>query len=180
MTDPDPGGAGGYRAQEHLGRAHMGVLDQGMVLDSPNGVEAHLLGVDRLSDAVVDRLALELGRAELQLGLEDHRELHDSPPRRPPLEEPGLGISRNPRAGPGAGCEHYPVPAEFVLGLSTASRIRSAECGHCVQDEPPATLSGPHRGHGASKIRLICLPGSVKARVDLYPQGIQGHRQLLW
>ena len=39
-------------AEEDLGRAHVRVLDERVVLDRPDAVEAHLLGEDRLLDAV--------------------------------------------------------------------------------------------------------------------------------
>jgi hypothetical protein len=49
-----------------------------VVLDGPDAVEADLLRVDGLLHAVADRLVLDVGRPVLDLGLEDHRELHAS------------------------------------------------------------------------------------------------------
>jgi hypothetical protein len=49
-----------------------------VVLDGPDAVEADFFGVDRLLHAIADRLALDVGRAVLDLGLEDHREFHVS------------------------------------------------------------------------------------------------------
>ncbi len=76
VPDPDARRLRGDRGEEDLGRAHVRVLDERVVLDRPHAVEAHLLGEHRLLDAVADRLALDVGGAELDLRLEDHRELH--------------------------------------------------------------------------------------------------------
>ena len=66
----------GGRREEDLRRAHVRVLDERVVLDGPDRVEPDLLGVDRLLEAVADRLAFDVRRPVLDLGLEDHRELH--------------------------------------------------------------------------------------------------------
>ncbi len=58
----------------------MRVPGQGVVLDGPDPVEAHLLGVDGLFDAVVDDLAFAFGGGVDELRLEDHRELHGEVP----------------------------------------------------------------------------------------------------
>ena len=79
VPDADARGLRGDRGEEDLGRAHVRVLDERVVLDGPHPVEAHLFREHRLLDAVPDRLALDVGRPELDLGLEDHRELHGNP-----------------------------------------------------------------------------------------------------
>jgi hypothetical protein len=60
VTDPDPRGAGGDERQEDLGRAHVRVPGERVVLDCPDRVETHLLGVHGLVDTVHQRLTLEL------------------------------------------------------------------------------------------------------------------------
>ena len=85
MADPDAGRPRRNGAEKDLGGAHVRVLDQRMVLHCPDGVEPHLLGEHGLLEAVPDRLALDVGRPELDLGLEDHGELHGAPPVVGPL-----------------------------------------------------------------------------------------------
>ena len=58
----------------------MGVPPQGVVLNGPDAVEAHLLAEDGLGHAVEDALALPFGCRMVQLRLEDHGELHDGCP----------------------------------------------------------------------------------------------------
>ena len=99
------------------GRAHVRVLDERVVLDRPDAVEPHLLGEDRLLDAVADRLALDVGRAVLDLGLEDHRELHAAE------RTPGRLGAHPGRAGTLAGpCRSTPITTSRSPGSSTPSR----------------------------------------------------------
>ena len=76
VTDPDPLGLSGHGSEEYLRGGHVRVLHQRVVLDRPDSVEAHLLGVDRLIDTVLDRRMLAFRGGIFELGLEDHRELH--------------------------------------------------------------------------------------------------------
>ena len=55
MAHPDVLGASRNPRQEDLGRTHVGVPRQAVVLDRPDAVEPHLLGVHRLIDAFVQR-----------------------------------------------------------------------------------------------------------------------------
>ena len=76
VTDADARRARRHPRQEDLGRAHVRVPLEAMVLDRPDAVEAHLLGEHRLLDAVVDHLTLVGDRRVGHLRFEDHRELH--------------------------------------------------------------------------------------------------------
>src|SRR5690606_23502504 len=80
MPDPDTRGTSGHRCEEHLGRTHVRVLDERMVLDRPDAIEPHLLGEHRLLEALLDGPAFGVRCAVLRLCLEDHRELHEAPP----------------------------------------------------------------------------------------------------
>ena len=81
VTDADAFGAGRDPCQEDLGRGHVRVPLETVVLDGPDAVEPHLLGEHRLIDAVTNALLLVLARWERHLRLEDHRELHSPTPR---------------------------------------------------------------------------------------------------
>ena len=70
------------RGEKDLGRAHVRVLDQRMVLDRPDSVEAHFFRVDGLVDAVPDGLSFDVGCSEFDLGFEDHGKFHENSPRR--------------------------------------------------------------------------------------------------
>ena len=79
VPDADARRLCGDPGEEHLGRAHVRVPPETVVLDRPHLVEAHLLREHRLLDAVADHLALVRRARVGHLGLEDHRELHASP-----------------------------------------------------------------------------------------------------
>jgi hypothetical protein len=76
VPDSDAGRLRRDPGEEHLGRAHVRIPLQAVVLDRPDPVEAHLLREDGLLDALVDDALLARGAAVGNLCLEDHRELH--------------------------------------------------------------------------------------------------------
>ena len=78
VADADAACLRRHPREEDLGRAHVGVPLERVVLDGPDPIEAHFLGQDRLFDAVVDDLLLMRASGGGHLGLEDHRELHDT------------------------------------------------------------------------------------------------------
>src|SRR5215207_4786597 len=106
-----------HRGQEDLGRAHVRVLDERVVLDRPHAVEADFLREHRLLHAVADRLAFDIGRAVLDLGLEDHGELHgaERTPGRP-------GAHRCPAGTLAAPCLSTRTTTSRSPGSSTPSR----------------------------------------------------------
>src|ERR1700721_1222858 len=75
-------GRAGDKGQEGLGRRHMGIAGQAMMLDRPDGVEAHFLGQQALLDHVLEDLGFVLARDIDHLRFINNRKLH--PSRAPP------------------------------------------------------------------------------------------------
>ena len=76
VADADSRGPGRHGGQEDLRCAHVRVPVEGVVLDGPHAVEAHLLGENRLFKAVPYELLLPLPGWIGELGFEDHGKLH--------------------------------------------------------------------------------------------------------
>ena len=76
VADADPRGPGRHGGEEDLRCAHVCVPVQGVVLDGPDAVEAHLLGENRLFETVPYDLLLSLPGRIGELGFEDHGKLH--------------------------------------------------------------------------------------------------------
>ena len=76
MADMDAAGRAGDEGKEALGRGQVGVLRQAVMLDRPDHVEAHLLGIEALFDDVVEHLLLVLARDIHHLRFIDDRKLH--------------------------------------------------------------------------------------------------------
>lgn len=90
VTDADSRGPGRHGGEEDLRCAHVRVPVQGMVLDGPHTIEAHLLGENRLFETVPYDLLLPLPGRIGELSFEDHGKLHGG---RAPFPFGGSSIS---------------------------------------------------------------------------------------
>ena len=79
VADADASSATGHEGEERLGRAHVGVLVEGVVLHRPDDIEPQLLGeIDLLHDLAEDAV-IGLPRHLGHLSFIDQRKAHFSP-----------------------------------------------------------------------------------------------------
>ena len=76
VADMDSRGAPGDEGQEALRRGQMGILRQAVMLDRPDAIEAHLLGIHALLDDVGEDLGLVRARRIHHLRFVNDRKFH--------------------------------------------------------------------------------------------------------